>query len=141
SNILNLSFRGKVAGECATVLNAVIDSYQEFLNETYKNVSDDTFDLITKASGLLKNDLATKQEDYRAFMENAPLLWKGKDGTSLQQEKLGSIESRRATLLVRRAEVQGRLAAIEKALKEGRNRAALVAILPELPGSAARDAA
>src|SRR5207244_8618428 len=129
SNILNLSFRGRVADECATVLGAVIDSYKEFLDETYKNVSDDTVELITKAQTLLEKNLATKNEDYKKFRENSPLLWKGKDGASLHQEKLATIESRRTSLLVRRAEVEARLATIEKVLKEGGNRNALVAIL------------
>src|SRR6266852_8112350 len=36
SNILNLSFRCKNASECSIVLKAIIDSYKDFLDETYK---------------------------------------------------------------------------------------------------------
>src|SRR5262249_23473791 len=42
SNIINLSYRGGVAEDCGLVLGAIIDSYRDFLDETYRNVSDNT---------------------------------------------------------------------------------------------------
>jgi len=141
NNILNLSFRGPVAEECATVLNAVIDSYKEFLDETYRNVSDDTLELITHAKDVLQKDLAEKDRIYTDFRKKSPLLWKGKDGTNLYQDRLASIESKRSALLVRRAEIQGRLQTIESALKEGRSRTALVAAISGDAGKPAGPAA
>jgi succinoglycan biosynthesis transport protein ExoP len=141
NNILNLSFRGPVAEECATVLNAVIDSYKEFLDETYRNVSDDTLELITRAKDVLQKDLAEKERIYLEFRKKSPLLWKGKDGTNLYQDRLASIELKRSGLLVRRAEIQGRLQTIESALKEGRSRVALGALLSGEAGKPAVSAA
>jgi capsular exopolysaccharide synthesis family protein len=131
NNVLNLAFRGRVAAESGVVLNAVIDSYKDFLDETYRNVSDDTLELIKKARDVLQKDLAQKEMDYRDFRQRSPLLWKSKDGTTLYQERLGSIESKKSALLVRKAEIQGRLSALEGTLKDSLNRAALVTTLPE----------
>src|SRR5207248_10734740 len=103
--------------------------------------SDETMDLITKARDLLQNDLARQQEKYTDFRRDAPLLWKGKEGSSPHQEKLASIEAKRATLVVRQAEILGRLTAIERGLKEGRSRPALLAILTEVPTSSAGETA
>jgi capsular exopolysaccharide synthesis family protein len=140
NNILNLSYRGQVANECGTILNAVIAGYKDFLEETYKNVSDDTLKLITEARNVLRDDLGKKEKEYRKFKETAPLLWRGKDAANPYLEKFANIESKRATLLVRQLELQGRLTGIEKALKEGRSREALVAILPESPALASAEA-
>lgn len=134
-NILNLSIRGQVREECALVLGAVIESYKDFLDETYRNVSDDTLDLITKARDVLQKDLAEKAKEYREFRKESPLFWKGKGGVSFAQERLGSLETKLSNLFLQRTELQGRLAAIDKALKEGQSRQTLAATLRALPSS------
>jgi len=141
SNVLRLSFRGGVAEECATVLRAVIDGYKDFLDETYKNVSNDTLELITKARDVLQKDLAEKEAAYSAFRQKSPLLWKGKEGANLHQERLARIESQRSNLLVRRTEIQGRLRAIENLVKRGLSRSQLLAMLPQVPAKTETDGA
>jgi capsular exopolysaccharide synthesis family protein len=139
SNILGLSLRWTVPDDSAIILGAVIDSYKDFLDETYRNVNEDTLQLITKARDVLKKDIAQKEKEYRDFRQQSPLLWKGKDGLSLAQERLDSLESKRSNLFLRRTELQGRLAALEKALKDGQNHWTLAAILPPLPSNGAAD--
>lgn len=118
TSILNLSYQGPVADDCAGVLDAVIWSYSDFLDETYQDVSSKTVELIEKAEKLLFTDLKKKQDEYTAFREKAPLLWKAKDGSTSHTDRLTSIEGKRSELVTRRAEMVGRLAAIEKALNE-----------------------
>jgi polysaccharide biosynthesis transport protein len=139
SNVLELSFRGGVAGECAAVLNAVIESYKDFLDETYRNMSDDTLALVTRARDVLQKDLAEKEEAYRQFRKTTPLLWKGKDGTSLRQDRLVEIESKRSALVLRRAEIEGQLAAVESAQKDGKDRDVLLAMASEFTAKAESD--
>lgn len=132
NNVLTLSWRGKVREECGTVLTAVIDSYKDFLDETYRNVTDDTVKLITQARDELIKNRAAKQKAYDEFLEVAPLVTaKGKDGGSLYLERLSAIEGEQLALLVRRAKVEGQLVAIERALTDGRSREALLAMLIE----------
>jgi capsular exopolysaccharide synthesis family protein len=76
-------------------------------------------ELITRAKDVLQKDLAEKERIYLEFRKKSPLLWKGKDGTNLYQDRLASIESKRSALLVRCAEIQARLPALEKASKDG----------------------
>lgn len=122
-NILVLAFQGTVAGECGIVLNAIIESYKEFLEETYRNISEETLRLIAQARDLLHQDLRNKEAAYRAFRKSVPVpLGKGKDGTSIRQERLSNIEAKRSALLLRRVELQGQLAALEAGLKEGDSR-------------------
>src|SRR5438105_8346817 len=49
SNVLTLSFRGKGAEDCRTVVNAIIARYQDFLQDTYRNINSETLKLITQA--------------------------------------------------------------------------------------------
>src|SRR5262245_48598119 len=74
--ILFLSFRGPVADDCSTVLNAIVESYETFLRETYRNVSDHAVELIEQARELLDTDLAKLNEDYEKLRRQAPLLWR-----------------------------------------------------------------
>jgi capsular exopolysaccharide synthesis family protein len=134
TNILALSFRGPVGQDCPTVLNAVLDSYKEFLDVTYRNVSDDTVKLINRAAELLETKLNKLEGEHRKFRLTHPMLWKGKDGVNALQDRLFVIESKRSGLLIRKTDLEGRLAALEDAIKAGRGRAELLAMIPEPEG-------
>jgi capsular exopolysaccharide synthesis family protein len=130
SNIINLSFRASGAEDCGKVLSAVIESYQEFLDITYRNMSDQTLDLITKARDVLKKDLADSEKAYRQLRQTSPVVWKTKDGGNIYQDRVAAIESQRSKLLIREAELHERLRMIETGLKEGRPRETLLSALP-----------
>jgi capsular exopolysaccharide synthesis family protein len=130
SNIINLSFRSSGAEDCGKVLSAVIESYQEFLDITYRNMSDQTLDLITKARDVLKKDLADAEKAYRQLRQTSPVVWKTKDGSNIYQERVAAIESQRSKLLIREAELHERLRMIDKGLREGRPPETLLSALP-----------
>ena len=129
ASILSLSMRCREPGDCAVVLQAIIDSYKDFLDATYKNVSDDTVKLVTQAREILKTGLNDKEKEYQNFRIHNPLLWQNKEGVSPFREHLARIEARRSELLIRQTEIDGQLAALETALKEGRPRAELLALV------------
>jgi polysaccharide biosynthesis transport protein len=129
SNILNLSYRGPVAEDSGKVLSAIIESYQDFLDLSYRSVSDQTLQMITKARDLLQKDLDEAEARYRKFIEASPLVWKGKDGSTLQQDQVVGIEAKRAAERLRQTELRERVSALKKAIEEGRGRE-MLAILP-----------
>ena len=51
----------------------------KFLEETYRNMGDDTVQLISEARDVLRNDLEKKELAYRQFRERSPMIWKGKE--------------------------------------------------------------
>ncbi len=136
SNILDLSFRSRDEEESRLVLAAILESYQDFLDETYQSVSEDTLGLVTRARNVLQKDLARKESDYRTFRQNTPMFWRGRDGGNPRQERLIEIEKARSALLLRRAEIQAQLSAIEAARKDGRGREALLALVADFTASA-----
>jgi capsular exopolysaccharide synthesis family protein len=134
NNIINLSYRGPVAEDCGTVLSAVVDSYKDFLDETYRNVSDDTLELITRGRDVLQKELSEKEQAYGEFRKKSPLLWKGKDGINVEQERVAGIEEQRSKLMIRQAELAERLKTVEKAIADKRPRGELLALaLPPEP--------
>ncbi len=131
NHILKLSYTGADADDCCTILNAVLESYRQFLEETYRSVGDDTVKLIAEARNVLQKDLARKAQEYQEFRQNAPLLPRGKDGITMHQETLTSLQSARSALLLRKAKVQGQLNALEKALRTGQSAEILISLLSE----------
>ncbi len=132
NNVLVLSYRAVDAEDASVILGAVIESYKNFLDETYRNTSDDTLKLITQGRDLLLKEL-TKQEDaYRNFLREAPLFAvRRKQGGSLRQERLSVLEAKLSLIMVRKTEVEGYFRAVEAAMKQGTGREAILAMASE----------
>jgi capsular exopolysaccharide synthesis family protein len=137
SKILNLSFRSSSAESCRVVLEAVIESYRESLEESYRDVGSETVGLITRARDMLQKDLKKKETEYWDFRQKTPLVLNGKDRINIHQNRLAGIEAKRSALQVRQAELKGQLAALESALKEGLSAASKSALLAQLSRSTA----
>jgi uncharacterized protein involved in exopolysaccharide biosynthesis len=133
NEILNLSIRGPVAADCPRVLDAIIASYQEFLQETFRNTNAETLELIAQARGMVQKDLETKEAAYQKFLATTPPLWKGQDGSSAQKDHLFKIDAKRTALRVRRTEIDAAIAMLDRAVKEGRNPSAVVERLTAFP--------
>ncbi len=130
SNILNLSYRGQVPEDCGTVLNAVIDSYKEFLEDAYKSVSSETLTQMTQVADQLQKTLKEKDNAYKEFQKNSPLIyWKGGEGSNPREALLAQIHDRRLSLEPRKALLEAQLKDIESALKEGKERSKLLAMI------------
>ena len=72
-NIMGISYECTQAQDCPTILSAVIDSYQNFLGETYQNSGEETVKLIRQAKDVLQTQLSEKETTYRKFKQTAPL--------------------------------------------------------------------
>jgi polysaccharide biosynthesis transport protein len=140
TNILNITCRSPVSADCGVIVNAVIESYHKFLNRTYQNVSDDTARLITQARDILENKLSGTEDKYRKFRLDHPILWKNKEGVSVVQDRLQSIEAKRSGLLVRQSEIEGRIALFKKTIQEKRSREELLAMVALSTGRLAAEA-
>ncbi len=141
TNILSITFQGPVQSECSVVVNAVIASYHKFLNRTYQNVSDETARLITQARDILENKLTITEQKYRKFRLDHPGLWKNKEGVSVVQDRLQNIEAKRSSLLVRQAEIEGRIATFKKALDKSLPREVIQAMVAQSLGRLAIESA
>jgi capsular exopolysaccharide synthesis family protein len=131
TSVMSLSFRGQYPKDCQVVLTKIIDSYQEFLDETSNQANRSAEQMLVQKRDAAKIDLKQKIAAYEKFREEAPLLFSGKDGTDLSQDRLAEIEKRRSTLRIRQAEIEPQLKAIRKGMKEGKDRRSLLSMITE----------
>ena len=139
NNVLDLSQRTKTADQAAIVLDAVIDSYKDFLDETYHNMSDSTLDLVKKARDEVLQEILRKEAAYRDFQQKSPLVWVGQERSALWKDRLTGIESKRVALLLLRAEVQGQLDAIDNARQHKLSRETILALIASHSGKGEED--
>ncbi len=117
ARVLQATFRGTSPADCAAVLEAVVESYQDFLGQTFKETSSEAVQLISQAKEELRDDLAKSEVDYQEFRRSAPLFWEGASGTNPQQETMKEVEKSLVDVRLRRADVMARLEVIEEVLK------------------------
>jgi capsular exopolysaccharide synthesis family protein len=131
TNILILSYRGRNPEDCGVVLSAVIGSYKDFLDKTYRDVSKETAKLVTQARDVLDKQLKKKEAAVAKFRHDHPSLFKRKEGGNLRQERLVSLQAKALLATDRRAEIEQRLGAYQLAQEKGRPLGELLGLLSE----------
>jgi capsular exopolysaccharide synthesis family protein len=126
TNILILTGRSVDPEESLRMVDAVIKGYKEFLDETFRTVSDQTLELITQARDTLERVLAKKDNDYRKFRLETSLLPRA--AGQVEYSTLKDIQSKHSAASMRAAELQDRLTNVETVLKERGREAALKAL-------------
>ncbi len=141
-NILNLSYRDADALTTKAVLDAVIESYQDFLGESHRNVSKDVLDLIEDARNSLMKQLIDIENRYTQFRQDTPLLFHGEQkATNVHKDRMSEIEQARAKLLILITERRAELQSIQDALTRGGSREAITLMLQAMkPDSRAAEA-
>ncbi|MBN1853479.1 MAG: polysaccharide biosynthesis tyrosine autokinase [Pirellulales bacterium] len=116
AHVLSATFRSPSPEDGAAILDAIVESYQSFLGETFEDVSTEAINLITNAKDELANQVKDLETAFREFRENSPLLWKGDQAANIHQHRLEQLETELATVRTRRMQAQARLEVIEEAL-------------------------
>lgn len=118
ARVLQATFRGPYAKENAEILNALVESYQSFLGETFSDTSQEAVELITTAKEKLGKELVQLEDQYREFREETPIFWKGKESLNLHQERLGKIEEALSEVTQRFTETQARLKIVSSSIEK-----------------------
>lgn len=119
TNILNLNYRGPVAEDCPKVLECVLESYKDFLDETYRSGSEDKFLQIKKLKEQILGNVEEREQKLRDFKLRSTLVFRGKEGINIHQTRLFEIETKRSVLLDREADLAFRIEKLEIAIKNG----------------------
>jgi polysaccharide biosynthesis transport protein len=128
NNIAFLTFRGPVPEDCGKILAAIIDSYQEFLDQSYRSVSDLTHEQIVKARDILVKDMKEIDERRVKFAENAPGAW-NEQAVKVLTERLGETERRITLTALRKKELDVRVKSLKKSVDEGKGAQAMADLL------------
>ena len=128
-NVIELTYEGPDPQDCATILNAIIESHEDFLGDTYQDFSEETARLIGQAKDVLHKQLREKEAAYQKFRNESPLLWKGAEGANLHEARMIQIEGARSKTLLDNAQTRAQIDAIQAALIQGNSRAALTRLI------------
>jgi hypothetical protein len=120
--VVEIAMRGRDSSDCITVVNALIDAYQGYLEEIYAAVDAQRVDLINQARVQLRNRWEADQAAYVDIKTKSPPG--DRDGEEIKAV-LAAAASKRAALLIARKETEGRLAWVVAALSDKTTRTAL----------------
>lgn len=138
-NVLDVTMKNSSKEDVRAINDAIIDAYHDYLIEDRdENVSE-----LKKYVGQNTQDLfqqiKDKEAEYEKFRLAAPIHLKtpvrGPNGervtvaTNVHQEKLEALEKEQQLLLVRKAELQGNIQAIQRQLASGRSREELATMI------------
>ncbi len=128
-SIVDFSYKGPNGKECTTVLDAIIGAFHEFLDENYKNLSEETITLIAEAKDKLQAQLQEADQQYAEFKKTSPLLTSSGNAINIYEQRLLEIESQRATVLLEITRLNARMQAMKQALESGDTREALTLLV------------
>ena len=131
NSVISVSYRSSDPHDSQRVLDAVVASYCEFIQEKGRG-KNALANVTAKAEEILKQ-LQQKEAAYDEFRKNAPGSWQETGGTSIQHERVAEIERRRADIAIARAEAERRLATLRPALKRGIQEKDLLALGVSIP--------
>ena len=118
AQVLITRFQHSNAEDCSSILNAVIESYQDFLGETVQGAGDEAASLITEASQTLEERVKGQDTAYREFLQRAPILWDEGSTLNPHQLRLTQLETELSTVRVKRSEVESRLSLANEVLED-----------------------
>jgi capsular exopolysaccharide synthesis family protein len=124
--VLNLSFNGPIADECPELLQKIIDNYQGFLKDTYKEDKKMTFGEFKRIKDDLEKQLTESRKARKLFLKDAPLVPAGRDGHTYQHDRLRSAQTQLSELQGKMLQLKTRLDAIDEAIADGRDPAPLL---------------
>ena len=122
-NIIDLFVEGPLPDDCQKILEAVIESYAAFLDETYQDFSEATLKDIKHAKDELDKQLREQEQKWMAFRLKAPYLYTTPDGrtSTVQTMRIAEIEKERSKVKIEQSQSRALADGIEAALKNGVN--------------------
>ncbi len=116
--VLYASFRDPNAADAASVLNAIYESYENYVESHARSSSDEAVDLIIKAQITHEQELADADREYRAFVSSVPILLDGDQATDIHKERLEKLEAELTEVRSKLEESRSRLQLIDEFLLE-----------------------
>ncbi|MEZ5941417.1 MAG: polysaccharide biosynthesis tyrosine autokinase [Planctomycetaceae bacterium] len=132
TNFITISYTSPIQAECQPVLEAVFESYEEYLSADQRESSDNMVTRVEEAKAVLDGDLKRKRNEYRQFRQETSLLLNGEQTQNLHQDRVIGIEHERALLQLREKEIQAELSAIESAQRRGTSRDVLMIVADQM---------
>lgn len=126
-NVLEVRYENPSAKDARAVCEAIIDAYNDYLADTRKAHTTEVVELISHAREDLARQLREKEEEYLAFRDSSPIIWRTAPGaqgqpgdvTNVHRERILAVEEDRRKNLIRQAEIEARIDVLQEAISQG----------------------
>lgn len=111
-------FRHKDPADCAVVLSAITEAYQDFMATTLQDANSEAVDLIAQARDDLALEVRQLERSYREFRKSTPLLSLGPEALNKNQIRLANLHTELIRLQLRENELESRATILSKTNSE-----------------------
>lgn len=118
AQVLSVTFRHTHAEDCKRILEAVLSSYEEFIEATAKGAGSEAAELISGKCDEIAATLAQQEESYREFREQAPVLFNHGESVNVHQLRVADLEQKLSELQLRKTAVRSRLDIVNASLAD-----------------------
>ena len=144
-NVLDITYKSTKREDAKIVVNAIIDAYKAFLADQHRQNAGELVARVNRAKNDIRVQIDAKEDEYQVFRDSAPIHLKtptrGANGerittsTNVHQENLEALDKERQLVLVKKAEAQSKVDAIDAALESGQSREELAASIQLFAGA------
>ncbi len=109
TNVLGVSYRCKDSLAGVNLVQAILGSYQQFLQEMNDGSRLETLRLLTRSEEGLRSELEEREKRYQELRKQSPLIGQRKDATMSQTASLERLEQTLSEIRDRRLDLQNRI--------------------------------
>jgi capsular exopolysaccharide synthesis family protein len=117
AHMISISFQHTDATDAQTIVNAIIAEYRKFVEEKFKDVNLEAFELLRSAEQEMLAELTKAEKKYAEFRKSSPLLYKGEESSNIHRARFEQLALELAEAEVTIAEIKGRLETVYRYLK------------------------
>lgn len=129
AQVLTARFVHGNADEAETVLGAVLESYQNFLDRTFQKASSKALGVLETAKDEIADELNAEEKAYAKFRGESGLLFAGGNSFSIDQQQLVELATQKSQLEMQRSMAKSRLNLIRRTNDEGLDAAQRLALV------------
>lgn len=129
SSIFRIQFDSTSPSTSQRVVQAVIDAYALHLQEQYRNIGQETLELIQTARSDVLEKISKLEDEFNQFKEESELIFRDGKITSIHRDNADRYLSQRQTLMIQKGKLSSVLEAARVAKNENRpTKAVLLAL-------------
>jgi polysaccharide biosynthesis transport protein len=119
TEILNIAYQTKDKSSAARVVEAVVASYLDFVNETHRSTSKDVLQILTQQKDELDRQLQDKESQLLALQQKEGFITLEDDKYNVVMARLMAVNDALTQARVRRLEIEARYQSLQTAIAHG----------------------
>ena len=112
AHTLRATFDDPSPDDCAFVLRAIFEEYDDYLDEHFNSTSSQAIELLSNLASKTNQDVKKAQLDLTTALGKSRVMWDGTQATNIHKVRLTKIESDLLELIEQEAGIQSRLSVI-----------------------------